>query len=205
MRPTYAILVDGAFVRIKIKARTKAFPTVDDIEGEINRIRNDARLDDYALLRVYFYDAPPATGIVTNPLDGTQIDLGSQPHAAANTGLHQKLELLPDFALRYGEASAQGWALGSAAMKNIVQDGARALTASDLVPNISQKGVDLRIGLDIARLSLRDRVSAIVVVTGDSDLIPAFKFARREGVRVYLDHMGHGVKRDLKVHADIVL
>jgi hypothetical protein len=35
-------------------------------------------------------------------------------------------------------------------------------------------------------------------------MIPAFKFARREGVRVYLDHMGHGVKRDLKVHTDLI-
>ena len=52
------------------------------------------------------------------------------------------------------------------------------------------KGVDLRIGLDIARLSLRRLVDVIVVVTGDSDMVLAFKFARREGVRVYLDHMG---------------
>ena len=28
---------------------------------------------------------------------------------------------------------------------------------------------------------------------------------RREGVRVSLDHLGHGVRRDLKAHADIVL
>jgi uncharacterized LabA/DUF88 family protein len=47
-------------------------------------------------------------------------------------------------------------------------------------------------------------VRAIVVVTGDSDLIPAFKFARREGIRVHLDCLGHGVRRELKVHADVV-
>lgn len=192
-------------MRIKIKARTKTFPAVADIEGEINRIRGDARLTDYSLLRVYFYDAPPANGIIVNPIDAAKIDLGAQPHAKASISLHQKLELLPDFALRYGETSAQGWALGSAALKNLTQNGARPLRPGDLVPNISQKGVDLRIGLDIARLALGDRVQAIVVVTGDSDLIPAFKFARREGVRVYLDHMGHGVKRDLKVHADVVM
>jgi len=73
------------------------------------------------------------------------------------------------------------------------------------VPNVEQKGVDLRIGLDIARLALREMVEIIVVVTGDSDLVPAFRFARREGIRVYLDHLGHGVRRDLKAHADIVL
>lgn len=42
-------------------------------------------------------------------------------------------------------------------------------------------------------------------MTGDSDVVPAFKFARREGVRVFLDHMGHGVRRDLKAHVDLVL
>jgi len=70
---------------------------------------------------------------------------------------------------------------------------------------LNKRGVDLRIGLDIARLALRQMVSAFVVVTGDSDLIPAFKFARREGCRVYLDYRGHGVKRALKVHADQIL
>lgn len=205
MVPSYAILIDGGFVREKIKARTKAFPTIADVEAEIARIRGDARLAGLSLLRIYYYDAPPASGIITNPLDGTKTDLGGHPHAAANLSLQQKIELLPDVAVRYGELQQQGWELGSAAMRSLQKNGARALLAGDFVPNIKQKGVDLRIGLDIARLSLRDRVSVLVVVTGDSDMIPAFKFARREGVRVYLDHMGHGVKRDLKVHCDIVL
>ena len=73
------------------------------------------------------------------------------------------------------------------------------------MPNIEQKGVDLRIGLDIARLALREMVGTLVVVTGDSDFIPAFKFARREGVRVYLHHMGHNISRELKVHTDLIL
>lgn len=70
------------------------------------------------------------------------------------------------------------------------------------MPNVEQKGVDLRIGLDIAKLALQRLVDIVVVVTGDSDLIPAFKFARREGLQVYLCHFDHGVRRDLKVHTD---
>jgi len=81
----------------------------------------------------------------------------------------------------------------------------RAIEPNDLVPNISQKGVDLRIGLDIARLSLGRMVQTIVVVTGDSDLVPAFKFARREGVQVFLLHLNHGIRRELKAHCDKVL
>ena len=112
------------------------------------------------------------------------------------------LELAEGIAVRLGETSVQGWKLGAKATANL---GSRELKANDLVPDISQKGVDLRIGLDIARLSLGRFIDALVVVTGDSDLIPAFKFARREGIQVYLDHLGHGVKRELKVHTDGVI
>jgi hypothetical protein len=58
-------------------------------------------------------------------------------------------------------------------------------------------------GLD--RLRVYFSVQAIVVCTGDSDLIPAFKLARREGLRVFLCHFGHSVKRELNVHADRVI
>jgi uncharacterized LabA/DUF88 family protein len=200
----YAILMDGGFVKKKIQQRTTIFPTVAAIDAEVRRIKGHAALAGCELLRAYFYDAVPASGVLKNPIDAARTDLGSSPIYSANTSLHQALELHPDFALRMGESSVYGWTIGSAALKSLTKK-PRELTAQDLVPDIQQKGVDLRIGLDLARLALRELVSAVVVVTGDSDLIPAFKFARREGIRVYLDHMGHGVKRELKVHADLIL
>lgn len=81
----------------------------------------------------------------------------------------------------------------------------RGLVAGDRIPHIEPKGVDLRIGLDIARRALRHHLETIVVVTGDSDLVPAFKFARREGLRVILDHLGAPVRRELEAHVDRVL
>jgi uncharacterized LabA/DUF88 family protein len=48
----------------------------------------------------------------------------------------------------------------------------------------------MRIGMDMACLALRDMVRTIVVVTGDSDFVPAFKYVRREGVKVILDPPG---------------
>jgi uncharacterized LabA/DUF88 family protein len=205
MSPKFAILVDGGFIKKKLKARNHHFPTIAEIVAEIERIKGNAALADLRLLRVYFYDAPPASGILQNPISGAVVDLAAHPEHGRNLSLQQLIELLPDTALREGETAIHGWALGEAALKNFTENGSRPLTASDFVPNIEQKGVDLRIGLDIARLSLCKLVDVIVVVTGDSDMIPAFKFARREGVRVYLDHMGHGVRRDLKVHTDLVL
>ena len=200
----YAILMDGGFVKKKIQQTTKKFPAVSDIDAEVKRIKAHAALAGCELLRVYWYDAVPASGKLCNPIDATTINLGNSKIYSANVGLYQGLEVHPDFALRMGETSVHGWTIGSQAMKRLTKT-PRAPVAKDLVPDIQQKGVDLRIGLDIARLSLRSLVDSVVVVTGDSDLIPAFKFARREGIRVYLDHMGHGVKRELKVHADLIL
>lgn len=205
MSRQFAILMDGGFVKKRLQHRHKQFPSVANIEAEVARIKANPLLADYTLLRVYFYDSPPASGTIKNPIDGSTSDLANHPAHSANVSLQQSLEMLPDFALRQGETAVHGWALGSAAMKDLTANGPRVPTAKDFVPNIEQKGVDLRIGLDIARLSLRQLVDVIVVVTGDSDMVPAFKFARREGVRVYLDIMGHGVKRELKVHADQIL
>jgi uncharacterized LabA/DUF88 family protein len=205
MPSKFAILADGGFVKKKLKARNHHFPTIIEINAEIERIKAHPSLAALSLLRVYFYDAPPASGTLQNPISNAVLDLASHPDHSRNLSLQQLIEMQPDTALRSGETAIHGWALGDAALKNIIANGARPLTATDFVPNIEQKGVDLRIGLDIARLSLCKLVEVIVVVTGDSDMVPAFKFARREGVRVYLDHMGHGVKRDLKVHTDLVI
>jgi uncharacterized LabA/DUF88 family protein len=70
---------------------------------------------------------------------------------------------------------------------------------------MAQKGVDLRIGLDIAWISVKRMVDVLVLVTGDSDFVPAMKFARKEGLRVYVATMGHPVRRELKAHADFLL
>lgn len=79
------------------------------------------------------------------------------------------------------------------------------MIATDFVPDMEQKGVDLRIGIDVARLALKRIVDTLVLVTGDSDFVPAMKFARTEGVKVYLETLGHPVRRELKAHADFVL
>lgn len=57
----------------------------------------------------------------------------------------------------------------------------------------------------VGDFALRLRDTSTVGVTGHSDLIPAFKFARREGVRVFLCHLDHSVKRELRAHADRII
>lgn len=63
----------------------------------------------------------------------------------------------------------------------------------------------MRIGLDIASLTLKKQVQLIVLVTADSDFVPAMKFARREGAQLVLVTLGHGIRSALREHADLVI
>jgi uncharacterized LabA/DUF88 family protein len=50
----------------------------------------------------------------------------------------------------------------------------------------------------------KDRlIDRIVVVSGDADIVPAMKLARREGVQVVLASLNHNVKASLREHADL--
>jgi uncharacterized LabA/DUF88 family protein len=78
----------------------------------------------------------------------------------------------------------------------------RELSEDDIELPLRQKGVDMRIGLDIASMTLKRQVDTIVLVTGDSDFIPAAKIARREGVEFILDPMWQSVSEELLEHVD---
>lgn len=206
MIPTrrHAILMDGGFVIKKLQAQARTFPNADLVEQLAHRICLAGAAKESELLRAYFYHARPASAEVTNPLSGESTNLADTPVFRLHESLLDSLELKASFAVRLGETTVNDWRIGSKAMESMLAE-PRPVHARDLVPNISQKGVDLRLGLDLARLALRGLVDTVIVVTGDSDLIPAFKFVRREGLRVVLATLGHGVRRDLKAHADLVL
>lgn len=200
----FALLVDGAFLIKKTERKKGHFPSVDEIKTICSDIGCLSELSDFTLFRTYFYHARPAKGELINPLDKSKLNLGSSLVYREHDKLIKGLEMAPSFAVRLGEIAVRDWKIGARAMKSLVQT-PRQIQAHDLVPNIEQKGVDLRIGLDIAKLSLQRLVDAVVIVTGDSDLIPVLKFARREGLQVFLCSLDHMVRRDLKVHADGLL
>ena len=53
-------------------------------------------------------------------------------------------------------------------------------------PIYQQKQVDLLLGLDFALLSAKRSITHAAVVTGDSDMVPAFEEAKKEGIAVWL-------------------
>ena len=109
----------------------------------------------------------------------------------------------PFVAMRFGELHLEGWRLRPRVLRRLGPT--VEITANDLEPNIQQKGVDMRIGLDIASLTLKKQAQVIVLVTADSDFVPAMKFARREGAQLFLITLGHGIREGLREHADIVI
>ena len=96
------------------------------------------------------------------------------------------------FAVRLGELSFDGWK----------QD---LHNPKIYKPDFKQKGVDMKVGLDMASMATKKIVDKIVLIAGDSDFISPIKFVRKEGLQVYLYSMGHKVKLPLIEHCDFVL
>jgi uncharacterized LabA/DUF88 family protein len=204
--PLYAILLDGGFLTKKLYLKHNRHATVDDIVTECARLQSLSSVSNYELLRIYYYDAPPSSEAVSKPVSKTRLNLASTERFRLSQSLYDQLVLKPNFALRMGETnlSPNKWSIKDRSAKELIKE-PRALTDDDFELNITQKGVDMRIGLDMARLALRETVRAVIVVTGDSDFVPAFKFIRREAVKVIFDPMGHNVRPELRMHADIVI
>jgi len=112
---------------------------------------------------------------------------------------------MPNTAVRLGEVRRErGWVLKEPAQKRLLKGEieVRNLTDDDFAPGLRQKAVDMRIGTDIASLTLKRQVDTIILVAGDADFVPASKLARREGVRVILDPLWRSGAEELFEHID---
>lgn len=206
-RARYAIMIDGGFMTKKLYRRNGRHASADDVVAECDRLRALPDVSDYELLRIYYYDAPPSDERVKMPVSGNPYDLAGTVRFRESQSLYDQLVQRPNLALRMGETRLlpENWTLKPRVQREIIKK-PRPLQDDDFALAIGQKGVDMRIGMDMARLALRDMVRAIIAVTGDSDFIPAFKFVRREGVKVILEPLGsRGIRVDLTAHADIVV
>ena len=116
---------------------------------------------------------------------------------------------MPNLALRLGEVARQGdnsWVLKPDAQRRLINGRVQVsdLRDSDFTANLRQKGVDIRIGLDIATITLKKQANIIVLVSGDSDFVPAARLARREGATFVLDPLWQRVSPELSEHIDLL-
>lgn len=160
----------------------------------------------HSLYRIFYYDCPPLAKKAHNPITGKSIDFAKTPMAVWRLEFFEELKKLRKVALRLGylnERSAR-WVLNAQAFKELLSK-KRAisdLAEADVKYDVRQKGVDMRIGLDIASLAYKKFVDQIILVAGDSDFVPAAKLARREGLDFILDPMWADIRDDLHEHID---
>jgi hypothetical protein len=93
MLSKYAILLDGGFVTKKLQGKLARFPTAAEVEQECQRIGQHPQLANRDLLRIYFYDASPAKDRLTNPIDGSALDLAATNEFRQHMSLLDTLEL----------------------------------------------------------------------------------------------------------------
>ena len=141
-----------------------------------------------------------------HPLLGKTIDLGQHEQFKWMNDFLSELKQRRKVALRLGvlDDSNSVYTLKYDAIKKLCSGSLSRddLKESDFVPTITQKGVDMKIGIDIASLAYKKQVEQIVLIAGDSDFVPAAKLARREGVDIVLDSLDQPVKENLFEHID---
>jgi uncharacterized LabA/DUF88 family protein len=238
-----AILVDGGFFlrRIEALGMVGRLGDVETIAATLRRlcrrhvqmlVRTQERNWHRHVYRIFYYDAPPFSGVAHHPLHNQQIFYDKSPMAVFRRSLFDRLRQERNVALRLGEVIRHDdWIMPTKKLKpllptrdwfgglNLAQTNAdgsidlkitpdqvaaarrlqshwAALGNDDVALDLRQKGVDMRIGLDIASLALKRFVNTIVLVTGDSDFVPAAKLARREGVQFILDPLWQPRKLD---------
>ncbi len=201
-----AILVDGGYYRKKAQhyaGKLSGKERADELEDYCKR--HIAGRDHY-LYRIFYYDCPPLDKVVYHPLGSRQINFKQSDTYKWTLDFHNELKRKRKFALRMGKLATRNaeFRIKHSSMKKLLNGklSISDLTDDDFEIDFGQKGVDMRIGLDIASLAHKHQVDQIVLIAGDSDFVPAAKHARREGIDFILDPMGQKVNDDLCEHID---
>jgi uncharacterized LabA/DUF88 family protein len=164
-----AILIDGGHLRVLARRAGLVY----DPEL-IEKIAHNCVASSEVALRYLYYDCPPYRGETTLPVSGQSVTF------SGDDGWLKKLASKDLFAVRLGVLKFRGFT----PKKIPISD--RMLVDGDFVPSFEQKGVDMRIGLDIANFCQTRTVDRIALITNDTDCIPAMKHARISGLQVVL-------------------
>jgi uncharacterized LabA/DUF88 family protein len=181
-----AVYIDGGHVRACAKKADK--PYTSEFVRKIAHASVDAA---ETLHRILYYDCASYSGKAKLPVSGGE-------HVfAGGDGLLRQLAAIDLFAVRQGVLKFRGWKPKKIPIVPV------ALTDADFAPDFEQKGVDMRIGLDMATACNQRAVDRIILVTGDTDCVPAMKHVRKAGLQVVIVVLPN-VKshQELRAHAD---
>lgn len=207
-----AILVDGGYYRKRsscIFGHETAKVSAERLYSYCNRHlveKNFNKQVIHELYKIFYYDCPPVDKLIFHPALQKTIDFSNSDTKSWTIDFFNELSHKRKIALRLGELS-ESTAHFNLKHKYTKQLLSGRLSVDDLEEkhfalNLQQKGVDMRIGLDIASLAYKQQVDKIILISGDSDFVPAAKLARREGIDFVLDPLGGNIKDNLSLHID---
>ena len=196
-----AYMIDGGFFIKKFQdtfGRQKILSAkyVCDFVRSFNTIHNN----NDEIHRVFYYDCKPFDGVRASPVTKSTVNFKNTPLYHQRIALIDGLRFSDRVSVRLGTLSYRGWALKMKAIKR-----GPPYTDSDYAPNLEQKGVDIKIGLDMTWTSVSKNAEKIVLFTADSDFVSVMKFARIQGLQVTLCPFGHGVHDRLREHSDFFI
>jgi len=157
------------------------------------------------LYRILVYDCRPLRKKAHNPISKQAVDFSQTDTFRFRTELHRELVCKRKVALRLGElASRSRWIIRENPTKELLAGRITVsqLSEKDVEYDVRQKGVDIKIGIDIASIAYKRLADRVVLITGDADFVPAAKLARREGVDVVLDPLWAPISPSLNEHID---
>jgi len=178
---TTAVLLDGDFTRRLIKRKLGHSPNVVEIETFCKGVLTP----DETLLKIYYYDCPPFGAKKQLPVSKAVQDFSTSPVYAKAAQFQQELRKNQTFVARRGHLSFDGWTLKGDIVEELLKT-PRPLVDGDFKPILKQKQVDMKIGFDVAKLSMKGIVKRILLATSDADFIPAIHFARNYKIEVIL-------------------
>lgn len=206
-----AILVDGGFYRKrahKLWGKKASRDRADELYEYVFKHIREKKDGNCSreLYRIFYYDCPPVQSVVYHPLLKKNVEFGKLETYQWTLDFFDCLKEKRKVALRLGRLSdvRPHFELHNDKVKKLCAGDITVndLTERDFAISFSQKGVDMRMGIDISSLAYDGIVSQIVLISGDSDFVPAAKAARRKGIDFILDPMGNAISKDLFEHID---
>lgn len=201
-----AVLVDGGFYLKRAKCLKGEKTAHDRAEELVQYCRKHVENEGAELYRIFYYDCDPVGKKAFHPLHGRTFDQSKTDAYKWKREFFDELAKKRKLAIRKGEAleGSCEFVMKTATARDIVSGkrGIDTLRDDDFVLDVQQKGVDVRIGLDLALIAHERFADQIVLITGDSDFVPAAKYARRHGVDFIIDPMWHPFRPELGIHVD---
>lgn len=210
MKKKTAILVDGGFFLKRYRSIVRAksldpIKTANDLWTMCLKHLDQAKGEKYDLYRIFYYDCLPYDKKQHSPVTGKAIDFAKTDQYKFQVSFFDELRKKRKVALRLGVLEDKNkWIIKPSKTKDLLKGiiNVSDLTENDVQFDFTQKMVDMKIGLDIASITLKKQVDQIILIAGDSDFVPAAKLARREGVDFLLDPMWNPIKPHLFEHID---